>query len=77
MRIYIVGGVTAVTGLVILLSALLSQQNGYLPNPAWTQMYLALWSVSLLLVAIGLLLLALPWALAGFLPSDKPLRAER
>ena len=76
-RIYFVGGVTMVAGAAILVSALLSQEGGYLPNAAWTQIYLALWPVSLLLIAIGLLLLALPWVLAGFLPSDKPIRAER
>lgn len=76
-RIYIAGGITTAAGAAILLSALLSQQNGYLPNPVWTQIYLALWPVSLLLVVIGLLLLALPWVLRGFLPADNQLRAKQ
>ena len=76
-RIYVVGVVTLLTGAVVLLSALLSQQLGYLPAPALTQLYLALWPVSLLLVALGLLLLALPWVLAGFLAPHTPLRVER
>ena len=67
-RIRVVGGVTLGVGLAILISVLLSQQTGYLPNPALTQLYLALWPVSLLLAAVGLLLLALPWVLAGFTP---------
>ena len=69
-RIRIAGGVTLGVGLLILLSALLSQQTGYMPAPALTQIYLALWTVSLVLAALGLLLLALPWLLAGFLPSQ-------
>ncbi len=68
-RIRVVGGVTLGVGLAILVSVLLSQQLGYMPAAALTQIYLALWPVSLLLAALGLLLLALPWVLAGFLPQ--------
>ncbi len=69
-RVRIVGGVTLGVGLAILVSVLLSQQTGYMPAPALTQIYLALWPVSLMLAALGLLLLALPWVLAGFLPPS-------
>ncbi len=69
-RVRIAGGVTLGVGLAILVSVLLSQQLGYMPAPALTQIYLALWPASLVLAALGLLLLALPWVLAGFLPPQ-------
>ncbi len=69
-RVRITGAVALAAGLAVLISVLSSDLLGYAPNPWFVQLYGALWSLSLLLIALAALLFAMPWILRGFLPDD-------
>lgn len=66
-RVRAVGLVVLLAGAALLLSLVLSQASGYGPEPGFIHFYVALWPVSLQLIVLGAVLLALGWALRGFL----------
>ncbi len=78
-RIRLVSIIALVSGVVLLLSVVLTQSLGYAPDPAFAQFYTAFWPLGLMLLVLGALLWVMVWILSGFLPDGSeqvPVRAR-
>lgn len=72
-RIRLVGVAALVLGALLLLSVVLTNTLGLAPDPAFTQLYAALWPLGLMLLVLGALLWVAVWVLMGFVPpADRP-----
>ncbi len=69
-RIRLVGTAALLVGVALVASVLLTQTLGYAPDPAFAQLFSALWPLGLMLLVVGVLLWLAVWVLMGFLPSD-------
>ena len=79
-RIRLVGTAAVVIGALLLLLVLMTQELGYAPDPAFTQLFGALWPLGLMLLVLGILLWLTNWVLMGFVTErtaeKEPPRAQ-